>query len=46
MYRHGDSERGKADWVIKNSMESLQGNGGDINDAALAAMQSAMQGLI
>jgi len=22
------------------------GNGGDINDAALAAMQSAMQGLI
>ena len=24
MYRHGDSECGKTDWVIKNSMESLQ----------------------
>jgi hypothetical protein len=24
MYRHGESEWGKADWVIKNSMESLQ----------------------
>ena len=24
MYRHGDSECGKTDWVFKNSMESLQ----------------------
>ncbi len=24
MYRHGDSEWGKADWVIKNSMDTLQ----------------------